>query len=111
MNKNQQGFFTGRYIAANGVRCQIRMEDAELKWALVEQQQQQPQLDSSIGLQLDRENAYIKVNLLYLQLDLAQFDFPSSINTRIYNLIVNKKTKISEMEEVPKPRGDPLSCI
>lgn len=70
INKNQQGFIPGKYIAQSGLRCQIIMEDAELKWALAEQQQQ-PQVDSDIGLLLDQEKAYDRVNLLYFQAFLA----------------------------------------
>lgn len=69
INKNQQGFIPGKNIAENGL-CQIIVEDAELKWALAEQQQQ-PQVDSDIGLLLDQEKAYDRVNLLYFQAVLA----------------------------------------
>lgn len=69
ISRHQLGFIPGRFIAENGMICQLIMEDAQRKWSFAEQQESDPtfrSLDADIGLLLDQEKAYDRVNLDYL---------------------------------------------
>ncbi|GAN10831.1 hypothetical protein MAM1_0410d10381 [Mucor ambiguus] len=50
INAHLIGFIPGKYIAENGLRCQLLMEDAELRWTLARQQGTTSTLDRDIGL-------------------------------------------------------------
>ncbi|CEP11739.1 hypothetical protein [Parasitella parasitica] len=50
INANQIGFIPGKYIAENGLRCQIIIEDTESRWVMAEQSGSMVSLDKDIGL-------------------------------------------------------------
>jgi hypothetical protein len=75
INNNQLGFIPGRYIAENGLTCQIIMEDAHRKKELARKRGTQPVGGKGIGLLLDQEKAYDRVNLDYLKAVLIPFWF------------------------------------
>ncbi|CEP08993.1 hypothetical protein, partial, partial [Parasitella parasitica] len=95
INSNQIGFIPGKYIAENGLRCQILMEDAELKWTLASQQGTTSNLDRDIGLLLDQEKAYDRVNLSYFRAVLNRFGFPESVVNCLHNLMANNRIQIN----------------
>ena len=119
INSNQIGFIPGKYIAENGLRCQIIMEDAERRWAIAEQSNTLASLDKDIGLLLDQEKAYDRVNLTYFRAVLRRYGFPESIVQCIYSMMAKNRIKINIngyfSDEVLKLRGfkqgDPISCI
>lgn len=119
INCNQIGFIPGKYIAENGMRCQLIMEDAALKWTLAEQRDSPGMVDRDIGLLLDQEKAYDRVNLSYFRAVLNRFGFPSTFVNCIYNMMAKNRIKINIngffTGEVLKTRGfkqgDPISCI
>ncbi|KAK4519499.1 uncharacterized protein ATC70_009735 [Mucor velutinosus] len=41
-SRHQLGFIPGRFIAKNGMICQLLMEDAQRKWSIAEQQENDP---------------------------------------------------------------------
>ncbi len=76
IGRHQLEFIPGRFIAENGMICQLIMEDAQRKWSIVEQEGNHRNfnhLDSDIGPLLDQEKAYDRVNLDYLQKVLLKF--------------------------------------
>jgi hypothetical protein len=117
VNNSQLGFVPGRYIAENGMKTQIIMEDARLKWELAKKNGIDGDFD--IGLLLDQEKAYDRINLDYLQQVLEKFGFPSAIITCLYNLLAYNKIKVNVngyfTDDVHKRRGlkqgDPISPI
>lgn len=119
INANQIGFIPGKYIAKNGLRCQIIMEDAERRESMAEQTDSLSSLDQDIGLLLDQEKAYDRVNLSYFRPVLDRFGFPPSIIQSLYNLMALNRIKINMngvfTDEFLKHRGfkqgDPISCI
>lgn len=119
INKHQLGFLQGRYIAENGMKCQIIMEDAALDMARASQLNQFPVNGKAIGLLLDQEKAYDRVNLIYLRTILLRFGFPATIVDCIYKLMANNYIRINInghfTEDIQKLRGlkqgDPLSPI
>lgn len=122
ISRHQLGFIPGRFIAENGMICQLIMEDAQRKWSTVEQQDNDPffrTLDSDIGLLLDQEKAYDRVNLDYLKIVLKKFGFPKKLIHCVYKLMADNLIQINInghlSSAVPKLRGlkqgDPLSPI
>jgi endonuclease/exonuclease/phosphatase family metal-dependent hydrolase len=119
INSNQIGFVPGKYIAENGLRCQIIMEDAQRQNDIADQQSGTANMANDIGLLLDQEKAYDRVNLTYFQLVLKHYGFPESTIHCIYNLMALNTIKINIngyfTDSIPKLRGfkqgDPLSCI
>ncbi|KAG1123853.1 hypothetical protein G6F42_010167 [Rhizopus arrhizus] len=119
INSNQIGFVPGKYIAENGLRCQLIMEDAQRQYDIAEQQTGTAALDKDIGLLLDQEKAYDRVNLTFFKLVLHHHGFPETIIQCIYNLMALNTIKINInghfTAAIPKLRGfkqgDPLSCI
>jgi exonuclease III len=119
INAHQIGFIPGKYIAENGLRCQLLMEDAELRWTLARQQGTTSTLDRDIGLLLDQEKAYDRVNLSYFRAVLNRYGFPVSIVNCIHNLMANNQIKININGYLTDPvaklrgfkQGDPISCI
>ncbi|GAN11867.1 conserved hypothetical protein, partial [Mucor ambiguus] len=122
ISRHQLGFIPGRFIAENGMACQLIMEDAQRKWAIAEQQGDDPtfsHLDIDIGLLLDQEKAYDRVNLEYLKKVLAKFGFPRPLIKCINKLMGDNVIRINInghlSSEVAKLRGlkqgDPLSPI
>lgn len=77
VNPSQLGFISGKHIAENGLRYQLIMEDAELKWVKAEQNGTTATLDCDIGLLLDQEKAYDRINLSYFHAVLNRFGFLS----------------------------------
>jgi hypothetical protein len=119
INNNQLGFIPGRYIAENGLTCQIIMEDAHRKKELARMRGIPAVEGNDIGLLLDQEKAYDRVNLTYLKAVLLRFGFPVITVDCINNLMAKNTIKINVngffTEEVHKLRGlkqgDPLSPI
>ncbi|KAK4519269.1 uncharacterized protein ATC70_009501 [Mucor velutinosus] len=122
ISRHQLGFIPGRYIAENGMICQLIMEDAQRKWTVAEQRDDDPtfgSLDTDIGLLLDQEKAYDRVNLDYLRHVLLKFGFPRPLVKCIYKLMGDNLIRINLnghlSSEVAKLRGlkqgDPLSPI
>ena len=122
ISRHQLGFIPGRFIAENGMICQLIMEDAQRKWTIAEQKDNDPSfrnLDSDIGLLLDQEKAYDRVNLNYLQKVLKKFGFPQQLIKCIYKLMGDNLIRINInghlSSTVAKLRGlkqgDPLSPI
>lgn len=102
--------------------CQLIMEDAQRKWSFAEQQESDPtfsSLDSDIGLLLDQEKAYDRLNLDYLKHVLVKFGFPRPLVKCIYKLMGDNQIRINLnghlSTAVAKLRGlkqgDPLSPI
>jgi len=122
ISRHQLGFLPGRFIAENGMICQLIMEDAQRKWSFAEQFGTDPNfsdLDADIGLLLDQEKAYDRVNLDYLNRVLAKFGFPRPLIKCIKKLMGNNLIRINLNGhlscEIAKLRGlkqgDPLSPI
>ncbi|KAK4510370.1 Vacuolar protein sorting-associated protein 70 [Mucor velutinosus] len=122
ISHHQLGFIPGRFITENGMICQLIMEDAQRKWTIAEQQDDDPtfrNLDADNGLLLDQEKAYDRVNLDYLKKVLTKFGFPRPLIKCIYKLMGNNLIRINlnghMSTEVAKLRGlrqgDPLSPI
>lgn len=119
INNNQLGFIPGRYIAENGLTCQIIMEDADRKKDIAHKYGVQHVGGKGIGLLLDQEKAYDRVNLDYLKAVLLRFGFPLSTVECIYNLMAKNTIRINIngffTEDVHKLRGlkqgDPISPI
>ncbi|CEP13066.1 hypothetical protein, partial, partial [Parasitella parasitica] len=105
--------------AENGLRCQVIMEDAERKWHSAAQNDSLTTLDRDIGLLLDQEKAYDRINLSYFRAVLRRFGFPQSIVECLYSLMAHNRIQINIngffSEDVAKLRGfkqgDPISCI
>ncbi|KAK4521179.1 uncharacterized protein ATC70_013124 [Mucor velutinosus] len=122
ISRQQLGFIPGRFIAENGMICQLLMEDAQRKWSIAEQQENNPTfstLDSDIGLLLDQEKAYDRVNLEYLTKVLRKFGFPRPLIKCISKLMGDNLIRINInghlSTEVAKLRGlkqggSSLSC-
>ena len=120
INENQAGFVPGRFIAQNAMRCQVIMEDAERGWNLVKQKKLPNQSDSlAIGLSLDQEKAYDRVNLKYLHAALLKYGFPTRFTRCLMNMMGQNLLRINVngyfTKDVPKLRGlkqgDPVSAI
>lgn len=114
ISRHQLGFLPGRFITENGMICQLIMENAQRKWSYVEQNGSDPtfgELDADIGLLLDQEKAYDRVNLDYLHKVLAKFGFlPREIIIKcIKKLMGGNLTRINLnghlSNEVAKLRG------
>jgi hypothetical protein len=112
----------GRFIAENGMIAQLIMEDAQRKWSFAEQNGSDStfsELDADIGLLLDQEKAYDRVNLEYLNKVLTKFGFPRQLIKCVKKLMGDNLIKINLnghlSKEVAKLRGlkqgDPLSPI
>jgi hypothetical protein len=95
INSNQLGFIPGRYIAENGLTCQIIMEDAHRKKELAHKHGTQPVDGKGIGLLLDQEKANDRVNLDYLKAVLIRFGFPPTMVDCLYNLMAKNIIKIN----------------
>lgn len=119
INENQAGFVPGRFIAQNALRCQVIMEDAERTMNLARKNNTPHQLPKAIGLSLDQEKAYDRVNLSYLQCALTKYNFPSALVRCLINMMGQNLLRINVngyfTDDVPKLRGlkqgDPLSSI
>ncbi|CEP17652.1 hypothetical protein [Parasitella parasitica] len=122
ISRSQLGFLPGRFIAENGMICQILMEDAQRKWMVAENSGNDntiDQLDTDIGLLLDQEKAYDRVNLDYMKRVLKKFGFPTKLINCINKLMGDNVIRINLnghlSTEVAKLRGlkqgDPLSPI
>ncbi|CAO0789273.1 unnamed protein product [Mucor circinelloides] len=120
INENQAGFIPGRFIADNAMRCQVVMEDAERTMNLVKQQRIPVRFDpKGIGLSLDQEKAYDRVNLHYLKNALVKYGFPTNIIRCLVNMMGQNQLRINIngyfTDDVPKLRGlkqgDPISSI
>lgn len=113
----QLGFVPGRYIAENGMMTQLIMEDARRR-SEISRKAKLPE-DHDIGILLDQEKAYDRVNLDYLRKVLEKFGFPDLIVSCIYNLLAYNKIKVNVnghyTDSVRKQRGlkqgDPISPI
>ncbi|KAK4522014.1 uncharacterized protein ATC70_004553 [Mucor velutinosus] len=98
ISRHQLGFIPGRYIAENGMICQLIMEDAQRKWTIAEQRDNDPSfrsLDADIGLLLDQEKAYDRVNLDYLRHVLLKFGFSRQLVKCIYKLMGDNLIRIN----------------
>ncbi|GAN11795.1 hypothetical protein MAM1_0979d11396 [Mucor ambiguus] len=119
INAHQIAFIPGKYIVENGLRCQLLMEDAELIWSLTRQQGTTSTLDRDIGLLLDQEKAYYRVNLSYFRAVMNRYGFAVSIANCIHNLMANNQINININRYLTDPvaklrgfkQGDPISCI
>ena len=122
ISRHQLGFIPGRFIAENGMICHLIMEDAQRKWKLAVQQGTDPYfrtIGHDIGLLLDQEKAYDRVNLNYLKKVLRKFGFPKKMIDCVYRLMADNLIRINIngylSEAIPKLRGlkqgDPLSPI
>jgi hypothetical protein len=109
INNFQLGFIPGKYIAENAMITQLIMEDAASQSGC-----------QGLGILLDQEKAYDRVDLTYLKLVLAHYGFPAALVNTIYRLFSRNKINIVVngqvmSKEVHKARGlkqgDPLSCI
>jgi hypothetical protein len=120
INENQAGFVPGRFIAQNALRCQVVMEDAERTMKLVQQNRLPIHQDpKAIGLSLDQEKAYDRVNLDFLQSALVRYGFPTNLVRCLINMMTLNLLRINVngyfTQEIPKHRGlkqgDPISSI
>ncbi|KAK4512395.1 uncharacterized protein ATC70_003094 [Mucor velutinosus] len=123
ISRHQLGFLPGRFIAENGMICQLIMEDAQRKWPFAEQNDSDPTFSEFdvdiVGLLLDQEKAYDRVNPDYLNKVLAKFGFPRQIIKCVKKLMGDNMIRINlnghMSSEVAKLRGlkqgDPLSPI
>ncbi|KAG1468931.1 hypothetical protein G6F56_003553 [Rhizopus delemar] len=110
INEFQSGFMPGRFIAENGLLSQMIIEDAQANKTS----------EHNLGLLLDQEKAYDRVNLDYLRRVLIHYGFPTIIVDSIYNLFHNNRITLNIngfLSDTPvlKKRGlkqgDPISCI
>ncbi|KAK4518914.1 uncharacterized protein ATC70_009140 [Mucor velutinosus] len=119
INENQAGFVPGRFIAQNALRCQVIMEDAERTMNLAKKNNVIHQMPKAIGLSLDQEKAYDRVNLSYLQTALITYGFPANLVRCIINMMGQNLLRINVngyfTDDIPKLRGlkqgDPISSI
>jgi hypothetical protein len=86
INLHQLGFMPGRFIADHGLLTQVIMENAS-----------NTTFDSctALGLLLDQEKAYDRVNLEYLQTVLLRLGFPSTLIQSLYLLFQRNKIQIN----------------
>jgi hypothetical protein len=75
INDFQLGFIPGKFIAENGLTAQLLIEDAKNIPG-----------DLSLGLLLDQEKAYDRVELNYLKVVLTHYGFPNSVINCIFLL-------------------------
>ncbi|GAN11541.1 conserved hypothetical protein, partial [Mucor ambiguus] len=119
MNENQAGFVPGRFIAQNALRCQVIMKDAERTMNVTKKNHAVHQMPKVIGLSLDQEKAYDRVNLSYLQTTLVRYGFPANLVRCIINMMGQNLLRINVngyfTDDVPKLRGlkqgGPISSI
>ncbi|OBZ81155.1 Transposon TX1 uncharacterized protein, partial [Choanephora cucurbitarum] len=110
INPHQLGFMPGRYIAEHGLLTQMMMENAA---------HNQRDDDADLGLLLDQEKAYDRVNLDYLSIVLRYFGFPFQLVDSLSFLFRENQIRINlngwlSSDLVCKRRGlkqgDPISC-
>ncbi|CEP19709.1 hypothetical protein [Parasitella parasitica] len=110
INPYQQGFMPGRNIADNGLLAQMILEDSAENHAE----------ECGLGLLLDQQKAYDRVNLDYLKTVLLHYGFPVLLVNVIYTLFKHNEIVLNingylATQTVRKLRGlkqgDPISCI
>ncbi|KAG1468575.1 hypothetical protein G6F56_003756 [Rhizopus delemar] len=85
VNEFQTGFMPGKFIGENGILAQMVLEDAQAHGSD----------GHSLGLLLDQEKAYDRVNLDYLRQVLLHYGFPETFVNCIYSLFSQNKIKIN----------------
>ena len=111
ISHNHSGFVPGRYIANNELLTQIKLEDAKSS--------QINTSEFSLGLFLDQEKAYDRINLDYLHQVLNAYRFPSNVTTALIDILRKNVIEINVngfyTVPVAKKRGlkqvDPISPI
>ncbi|OBZ86891.1 hypothetical protein A0J61_05053, partial [Choanephora cucurbitarum] len=86
INRHQLGFMPGQFTADHGMLTTILMENDSLL---------SPPTSTDIGLLLDQEKAYDRVNLSFLQTALTSLAFPSPLITSIIVLFSFNQIQIN----------------
>lgn len=112
VNPHQLGFMPGKYIAQNGLMTQMILENAAAYYTSSQHHH--------LGVLLDQQKAYDRVNLEYLEHVLLHYGFPVSLVRSLYSLFKHNQIQINvngtlSTQTVSKLRGlkqgDPISCI
>ncbi|CEP18069.1 hypothetical protein [Parasitella parasitica] len=112
INPYQLDFMPGKYIAQNGLMVQMILKNASCFY-------DEPD-HHHLGLLLDQQKAYDRVNLEYLETVLLHYGFPTDLVRTLYvlfkyNCIRTNVNGVVSTREVSELRGlkqgDPISCI
>jgi hypothetical protein len=102
----QNGFLPNRFIAKHGLSVQLAMMDSQLETN-----------NTNIGLLINQEKAYDRINTTYLTAVLKKFKFPKHLITCIDHLFFSTTIRINVNSHLSQPvtqkrglcQGDPLS--